>query len=131
VPGNVELDLMKAGVLPELSVGTNICLLRGYEGHQWWYRRTFKTPPRPEGARAELVFEGIDCLGTVFLNGRPLGEARNMFIAHRFDVTDLLRKEGRDNELAVRLDSAVLEGRRHSPRPPKALPDELGVALRA
>ena len=115
VPGNVELDLMKAGVLPELSVGTNICLLRAYEGHQWWYQRTFKTPERPEGARAELVFEGIDCLGTVFLNGSPLGETRNMFIAHRFDVTELLRKTGRENELAVRLDSAVLAGRRHQP----------------
>jgi beta-mannosidase len=115
VPGNVELDLMKAGKLPELSVGTNIYRLRELEGNQWWYQRIFPTPKRPGNTRIELVFEGIDCLGTVFLNGREVGQTRNMFIAHRFDVTDLLREEGAENELAVRLDSAVIEGRKHQP----------------
>jgi len=115
VPGNVELDLMRAGKLPELSVGNNIYRLRELEGHQWWYQRRFPTPQRPPDARVELVFDGMDCLGAVFLNGRLVGEARNMLIAHRFDITDLLRGDGAENELAVRLDSAVLEGRKHHP----------------
>jgi beta-mannosidase len=115
VPGNVEIDLMRAGKLPELSVGNNIYRTRELEGHRWWYRRSFATPMRPAGTRAELVFEGIDCLGTVFLNGRVIGEAHNMFIAHRFDVTDALAAEGAPNELSVRLDSAVLAGRAHQP----------------
>ena len=115
VPGNVEIDLMKAGKLPDLSVGNNIYLLREWEGYQWWYKRDFQTPSRTDKARVELVFEGIDCLGSVFLNGRLLGETHNMFIAHRFDVTDLLRSEGMENELAVRLDSAVHAGRQHQP----------------
>ena len=115
VPGNVELDLMKAGLLPELSVGTNIYRLRELEGNQWWYQRKFPTPKRPGHTRIELVFEGVDCLGTVFLNGREVGQARNMFIAHRFDVTNFLREDGSENELTVRLDSAVIEGRKHQP----------------
>lgn len=115
VPGNVELDLMKAGLLPELSVGTNIYRLRELEGYQWWYQRKFSTPKRMGSTRIELIFEGIDCLGTVFLNGREVGQTRNMFIAHRFDVTDQLREAGVENELTVRLDSAVLAGRQHQP----------------
>lgn len=115
VPGNVELDLMKAGLLPELSVGTNIYRLRELEGNQWWYQRKFQTPKRPGHTRIELVFEGVDCLGTVFLNGREVGQTRNMFIAHRFDATDFLSKDGSENELTVRLDSAVIEGRKHQP----------------
>ena len=115
VPGNVELDLMKAGLLPELSVGTNIYRLRELEGNQWWYQRKFSTPKRTGNTRIELVFEGIDCLGTIFLNGREVGQTRNMFIAHRIDVTDQLREAGGENELTVRLDSAVLAGRQHEP----------------
>ena len=115
VPGNVELDLMKAGLLPELSVGTNIYRLRELEGNQWWYQRKFSTPKRPANTRVELVFEGIDCMGTIFINGREIGKPHNMFIAHRFDVTDLLREAGAENDLTIRLDSAVLAGRQHQP----------------
>ena len=115
VPGNVELDLMKAGKLPDLSVGTNIYALRDLEGYQWWYQRTFPTPSRAAWARVELVFAGLDCIGTVFLNGKKVGEAHNMLISHRLDVTDFLRHDGDQNELAVRIDSAVIVGRQHQP----------------
>jgi beta-mannosidase len=114
VPGNVELDLMAAGKLPELSVGTNIHLLRGLEGHRWWYRRSFPSPALRPGQAAFLNFEGLDCLGVVYLNDQPVGVTDNMLIAHQFDVTALLRAGG-DNQLAVRIDSAVRAGRAHAP----------------
>ena len=113
VPGNVELDLMAAGVLPDLVKANNIYLLREYEGYQWWYRRSFDAPATVPAERVELVFEGLDCIASVFVNGELVGEPRNMLIPHRFDVTDLLR-DG-ENELVVRIDSAVIEGRKHSP----------------
>lgn len=114
VPGNVELDLMAAGVLPQLAYADNIYLLRQYEGYQWWYRRSFARPALDEGERVELVFEGLDCIASVFVNSEPVGEPRNMLIPHRFDVTELLRPGG-ENVLVVRIDSAVIEGRKHSP----------------
>ncbi len=114
VPGNVEIDLMAAGLLPDLPVGNNIYRLRELEGWQWWYQRSFDSPSREAGDRVELVFEGLDCLAEVFVNGQSVGTAANMLIAHRFDVTDALRPGGA-NELTVRIDSAVLAGRRHAP----------------
>ena len=41
VPGNCELDLVRAGVLPEPEVGLNVRKFRAYEGHQWLYTRKF------------------------------------------------------------------------------------------
>ncbi|NPV81567.1 MAG: glycoside hydrolase family 2, partial [Firmicutes bacterium] len=97
VPGNVELDLVRAGRLPEPFFGANIRKLRPYETYEWWYEREFDTPPQVEGRKVELVFHGVDCIATYWLNGEKLGESRNMFIEHRFDVTGKLRPQGRNH----------------------------------
>ncbi len=117
VPGNVELDLMRAGILPELSYANNIYLLREYEEYQWWYQLAFATPKRVDGDRIELVFDGLDCIAAVFVNGQLVGEPRNMLIPQRMDITDALQTGGGNNELVVRIDSAVLAGRKHQPAP--------------
>jgi len=116
VPGNVEIDLMRAGVLPDIYHGDNVHLLRPYEFHEWWYRRSFASPSVSCGQRVELVFEGLDCLATVWINGTEIGRTDNMLVSHRFDVTGLLRSDG-ENELVVRLGSAVNAARKHVPDP--------------
>ena len=112
VPGNVELDLVAAGRLADPSTGDRIYALRPLETYQWWYRRAFASPVLEPGQRCELVFEGLDCLGTIWLNGVRIGTTDNMLIPYRFDVTGHLRDD-EDNELVVRIDSAVLAARRH------------------
>ncbi len=111
VPGNVELDLMRAGVLSDIEKGSRVYETREFETYRWWYRRTFDTPKRASGDRVELVLRGVDCLAVVFVNGCEVGKCDNMFIPWRFDITDHLREDGL-NQLAVRIDSAVLAGRR-------------------
>ena len=44
VPGNVELDLLAAGLIHDPMTGDNIWELRPYEGYQWCYVRRFPTP---------------------------------------------------------------------------------------
>ncbi|MCL5996467.1 MAG: glycoside hydrolase family 2 [Chloroflexi bacterium] len=119
VPGNVELDLVAAGALPEPSIGDNIYRLRAYEGHEWWYRRTFNAPALGPGQHAELVFDGIDCVADIWLNGMLIGHTDNMLIPHQFDVTGVIKtaQAGEDCELIVRIHSAVLEGRKQPPEP--------------
>lgn len=111
VPGNCELDLQRAGVLPDLTVGLNILKLRPYEAYQWLYGKTFDAPAVDvaSGAKAELVFEGIDTLADVFLNGEKIGETANMFIAHRFDVTRRIRAGA--NTVQVLLRPVLLDSR--------------------
>ncbi|MBE0699330.1 MAG: glycoside hydrolase family 2, partial [Anaerolineaceae bacterium] len=112
VPGNVELDLVRAGALPEPYVGSNIHGLRPLETHEWWYARSFQTPPAPVGTRWVLVFEGLDTLATVWLNGKQVGESDNMLIEQRFEVSSSVRP-GEENWLVVRLGSALNHARQY------------------
>ncbi len=126
VPGNVELSLLEAGLVPPLEVGNNIYRLRPWEHMQWWYSRRFTAPPAvPAGSRLELVFEGLDCLATIWLNGVAIGSADNMLIPHRFDVTAAVRAG--ENEIVVRLASAVRAGQAHCPDAVEAGGESLSV----
>ena len=113
VPGNVELDLLRAGLIEDPMIGNNIYSLRKYEGYQWCYSRSFVSPAIKEEEEVYLFFGGIDCIAEVWLNGEHLGSVNNMFIEHRFDVTRFLRKEG-ENLLQVMIRSAVMEAQRYS-----------------
>jgi beta-mannosidase len=105
VPGSVHLDLMAADVIPDPYLGRNEADLTWMHRVDWRYSTAFQAEaPRP-GERVELVFDGIDTVGTVELNGRVLGDTANMHRSYRFDVREVLR-EGR-NDLAVTLRSAL------------------------
>ena len=108
VPGNVELDLLRAGIIPDPFIGTNIRQLRPFEFNDWWYTRTFEME-NVEGVW-ELVFDGLDTLATVWVNDVEVGEAKNMMIAHRFEVTKALRPGS--NTICVRLASPMREAQR-------------------
>jgi beta-mannosidase len=110
VPGNVELDMIRAGLLSEeLEKGHNIYNLRELEVNQWWYSKHFDLAEEDLAGQIALVLEGVDTLATVWLNGKRIGELSNMLIPHRLDVSDTL-KVGR-NDLVVGIDSTVLAAR--------------------
>ena len=110
VPGNVELDLLAAGLIPDPEVGSNIYALRDFETCHWWYEGRFRRPEIPAGSRVELCLDGIDCIADLFLNGQKIAHTDNMLIEHRLDITEGLAEE---NLLQVHISSAVLEGRQH------------------
>lgn len=110
VPGNVELDLLAAGMIDDPSVGNNIYKLRPYEFCQWMYSRHFTAPSLNKGQKLILIFEGIDCIADIWLNGERIGSAEDAMIAHRFDVTG--KAKAGDNLLQVVLRSAVLEAQK-------------------
>ena len=100
VPGNCELDLIHAGILPPAEIGMNVTKLLPYEGYEWRYAKQFKMEKIGGGGeRYVLRFNGIDTLADIYLNGKKVGETANMLIPHEFIVTSMLR-EG-DNTLEV------------------------------
>lgn len=111
VPGNVELDLLKAGRIKDPSIGNNIYDLRKYEGYQWMYSKHFASPDLKPGQKLILSFDGIDCIADIWLNGKKIGSTDNMLIGHTFDVTKYIHKQN-DNLLQVILHSAVLEAQK-------------------
>ncbi|MGN0879394.1 MAG: glycoside hydrolase family 2 protein [Oligosphaeraceae bacterium] len=108
VPGNVELDLMASGELPDPFVGLNSLSLRPYEFHQYWYETRFLTPAFDD---PELVFEGLDCYADIWLNGKLVGTADNALIEHRFEIRESLAVIGQENRLFVCLKSPVNQAR--------------------
>lgn len=108
VPGCIELDLAAAGRIPDLTVSTNSLLMRAWEGHQWLYERKFEGIGRKPGEKIFLCFDGLDTLADVFVNGQKVGEAKNFFLPHEFDVTRFVRPDAA-NEVAVLFRSVVVE----------------------
>jgi len=106
VPGAVELDLMRAGVLPDPFVGENLRQAWEFEYGDWWYRTSFDLPTGFDPTRTNLVFDGLDTIATVYLNGTEIGRAANMMIAHELKPGTSLRA-GR-NELVVHIESPLL-----------------------
>ncbi|NLE43248.1 MAG: glycoside hydrolase family 2 [Chloroflexi bacterium] len=106
VPGNIELDLVRAGRISDPFLANNTRQLRSLECNDYWYLREFEMPAGAAGQDWDLVFAGLDTLATVWVNGVEVGSAANMLIEHRFDVTDALCPESR-NQVVVRLASAL------------------------
>ncbi|MBM3473338.1 MAG: hypothetical protein FJX75_08735 [Armatimonadetes bacterium] len=102
VPGEVHLDLMRAGQMPDPVIGANAPDCRWPETRSWWFRVEFEV--RPDFLpyeRQQLVFDGLDLYAQVFVNGELIGEAANAFVPAVFDAKPYL-VEG-PNELVVRL----------------------------
>ena len=110
VPGNVEIDLEREGIIEDPMIGTNVYDLRKYETYAWWYTRKFDEPKLENGERVELVFDGIDCIADIWLNNQLIASIDNMLVEHHYDVTDLLKDK---NTLYVHIKSTELEARNH------------------
>ena len=120
VPGEIHLDLIRAGQMPEPTVGANMPKCRWPETKSWWYRTTFNVSKDFLAyERQQLLFDGLDLYAQVFLNGKLLGEAADAFVPAAFDVKRFLR-EGK-NELVVRLTAGSELSRDDSP-PGQGLP---------
>ena len=69
----------------------------------WWYRTTFEIPALKEGQRVELEFDGISYRADVWLNGKKIASADELFGPFRqfsYDVTDAIQES---NCLAVKV----------------------------
>jgi len=107
VPGNVHSALARAGRIPPPFYHLNLEACQWIEDREWWYRRSFEyVASEAFDERQTLVFDGLDTLCTIYLNGELLGRHENMFVEARFDVSGRLRP-GR-NVVALRFDPILL-----------------------
>lgn len=105
VPGEIHLDCMRAGLIPDPYVNGNCLAARWVEEMIWSCRREFDAPCEALGKRVWLVFEGLDLAATIVLNGKEIGRHCNFFYPCRVEATGLLREK--HNVLAVHLDSGL------------------------
>ncbi|MDE0573590.1 glycoside hydrolase family 2 protein [Demequina sp. B12] len=105
VPGTTHVDLLSAGLIPDPYLSTNEADLAWMHLCQWRYATTFDADPVEPGERVDLVFDGLDTVATVRLNGTEVARTKNMHRSYRFDVRELLSTDS--NALEVDFASAL------------------------
>jgi beta-mannosidase len=91
VPGSVQTDLLAQSLVPQPFVGLNEGSLQWIDKYDWEYRRALvMSSEQLSNSHIELVFEGLDTLARVFVNGREILRADNQFRIWRVDVQRLL-----------------------------------------
>ena len=82
----------------EYSSGTGYVI-----GGTAWYRKAFTLSESDAGHQFFLCFDGVYKNSQVWINGYYLGRRPNGYISFRYDVTDFLYFDGRDNVIAVKV----------------------------
>lgn len=118
VPTNVHIDLLANGVIPDLSKDSNEQLVQWVGERAWTYRLELPKLDHSTSRKHVLVFDGLDTLAQVKLNGKTIASSDNMWIPLSIDITDEIN--GHDlNTLEIVFASALLEARRRK----DSLPD--------
>ncbi|HZX02867.1 glycoside hydrolase family 2 protein [Kribbella sp.] len=89
VPGTVHTDLLAAGLIPDPYLDRNEIGLEWIGHTAWRYSTTFEVDSLPAD-RLDLVFDGLDTLATINLNGYEVSRTRNMHRRYRLPIADLV-----------------------------------------
>lgn len=84
VPGDVILDLMHAGLLPDPNYRDNYLLTQNVGKLTWILEKRFTIPTGDFSY--EFVFDGLSLEADIFLNGRQIASHRNMHRELRIPV---------------------------------------------
>ena len=113
VPGNVELDLFRAGIEPDPYYGANEYLYKPYEYWDWTFEKTIFVPEAFAARPARLCFEGLNCIADVFVNGEKIGHSENALIPHVFPCGSALRPGKKQADGEERAPSARMPWQAH------------------
>ena len=92
VPGSVLDAWIKAGKISDPYYGENEKTASSLFDNNFEYSRTFSASAELLAEDAvELVCQGIDTLGEIFINGKSIARANNMHLCWRFNVKELLK----------------------------------------
>ncbi|MGC9093839.1 MAG: glycoside hydrolase family 2 protein, partial [Bacteroidota bacterium] len=92
VPGTIHTDLMANRVIPDPFFRDNERDVQWIEDCDWEYMREFElTKEHMSYKMAFLIFEGVDTVADVFLNGIFMVRTTNMFVTYKIRIKHLLR----------------------------------------
>jgi beta-mannosidase len=115
MPGTIHFHLQKLGKIPDPYYGRNELDLQWVDQQDWELKKTVRVSARDcKSARQELIFDGLDTVATVFLNGKKVGHSVNMFRQLVCDVAGALVLG--DNEVTVLLRSPTAYANREASR---------------
>jgi len=105
VPGSTHTDLLAAGLIRDPYLDRVEEELIWAHRADWRYALELEAAAAEPDERVDLVFDGLDTVATIRLNGELLGATANMHRSYRFDVRSALT--GGANSLTVDFRSAL------------------------
>lgn len=129
IPGTVHTDLFKNQLIPDPFFGNNEKQLQWIENENWEYETHFTiSESELKNQNIDLEFEGLDTYATVFLNGKVVLEANNMF--RKWTITAKSNLKIGSNHLKVVFHSAVQKGKDAAKKLSYTLPEKERVFVR-
>ena len=105
VPGTVHTDLLANKLIPDPYFRDNEIKLQWIDKADWEYKTVFNIDDETFAKQSiQLVFDGLDTYADVYLNGKLLLRADNMFRGWTVNVKRLAKKA--NNELLIKFYSA-------------------------
>jgi beta-mannosidase len=105
VPGTVHTDLLNNKLIPDPFYRDNESKLQWIDKADWEYKTVFNVDVQTFAKKnIELVFDGLDTYADVFLNGKLILQADNMFRGWTVDVKPLIKRT--NNVLLIKFASA-------------------------
>ncbi len=105
VPGTVHTDLLDNKLIPDPFYRDNENKLQWIDKADWEYKTVFDVDENTFVKNTiELIFEGLDTYADVYLNGKLILQADNMFRSWKVNVKPFI--ESTDNVLLIKFASA-------------------------
>jgi beta-mannosidase len=129
IPGTVHTDLYENKLIPDPFYGANEKQLQWIENENWEYESTFSLSEKEiSNENIELEFDGLDTYATVYINGKMVLEADNMFRKWIISAKNHLKKG--KNHLKIVFLSAVQKGKEEAAKLSYTLPEKERVFVR-
>ena len=113
VPGNFELDMVRAGLLDDPYWGSNITKLRELEDRHLFYRTSFDLPAMAKNELSVLKLEGIDTVFDLYINDEWVYGGENMFMSYEIPLNSDMPLKPTGNELIVHIHPTMIEAQRN------------------
>ncbi len=95
VPSSIFSCLMNAGVIDRAEFTASPENFHWVSDRSWIFRKQFDAPASLiDKERIQLIFEGLDTVAHIWINGKLIGKTENMFTPHSFDVTEYIKPSG-------------------------------------
>ena len=129
IPGTVHTDLFQNQLIPDPFFGNNEKQLQWIENENWEYETHFTlSESELKNQNIDLEFEGLDTYATVYLNGKVVLEADNMF--RKWNISAKSHLKIGTNHLKVVFHSAVQKGKEEAKKLSYTLPEKERVFVR-
>ena len=109
VPGTIHTDLMNNNIIDDPYYRLNEHDVQWIDKEEWEYKTSFEVDDKYlENETIKLHLDGLDTWATVYLNGKIILNADNMFYQWKVDVKDYLRPG--KNKLRIIFHSPINKG---------------------